>query len=221
MLIQRINLHRARGKDQVKTGGYVSNNCHIADTWQDWSCSSKSLAELCFGGFDFVPTVSNSNVPPYLKIIFEKGLVTCGLASMLQQAPVAAFKSLSLQFSSLPTVIDSNSGAVVKQLPLTPWLWHISSAEQELRPLHLPGSVPDFRGKQPVGTVCAPVIQPRLSLLSKCSCSSCLYPTFSTICSSYSYPSCLYSSPSYFPYYSELLLSSCFVFSSSFSSPRF
>lgn len=79
------------------------------------------------------------------------------------------------------------------QLPPTPRLWHISSAEQELRPLGLRGSVPNFGEKQPVGTVCAPVIQPRLSLLSKCSCSSCLYPTFSTTCSSYSYPSCLYS----------------------------
>lgn len=84
ILIQRINLHRSRGKDQVKTGGYVSNNCHIADTWQDWSCSSKSMAELCFGGFDFIPTARNCNVLPYLKIIFEKGLLTSGLVPILQ-----------------------------------------------------------------------------------------------------------------------------------------
>lgn len=124
MLIQRINLHRARGKDQVKTGGYVSNNCHIADTWQDWSCSSKSVAELCFGGFDFMPTVGNYNVPPYLKIIFERGLLTSGLVSMLRQARAAAFKPLSLQSSSPPTRTDSHSKAVATQVPLTPWLWH-------------------------------------------------------------------------------------------------
>lgn len=70
----------------------------------------------------FIPTLSNSNVPPYLKIIFEKGRLTSGLVSMLQQAPVAAFKPLSLQSSSLPTVLHSNSGAGVMQLPLTPWL---------------------------------------------------------------------------------------------------
>lgn len=34
-LIWRINLRRAWGKDQVKTGWYVSNDCHIADAWQD------------------------------------------------------------------------------------------------------------------------------------------------------------------------------------------
>lgn len=41
------------------------------------------------------------------------------------------------------------------QLPLTPWLWHISSAEQELRPFHLPGSEPDFGRKAASGhSVC-------------------------------------------------------------------
>lgn len=69
-----------------------------------------------------MPTVWNYNVPPYLKIIFEKGLLTSGLVSMLRQARAAAFKPLSLQSSSPPTRTDSHSKAVATQVPLTPWL---------------------------------------------------------------------------------------------------
>lgn len=96
MLIQRINLHRVWGKDRVKTGWYVSNDCHIADAQQDWSCSSKSQQwNLGFWGFGFIPTVWIYNVPPNLKMIFKKGLLTSGLVSMLKQAPAAAFKPLT------------------------------------------------------------------------------------------------------------------------------
>lgn len=83
----------------------------------------------------------------------------------------------------------------------------IFSLQYSNRDLGLWGPVPDYGEEQPVGTVCAPVIHPRLSSLSKCPCFSCLYPTFSTTCSSYSYPSCLHSS-SCFTFLSPLLRAS-------------
>lgn len=153
-----------------------------------------TAVELSFWGFDFIPTVWVYNVPPYLKIIFKIGLLTSGLVSMLKHAPAAVFKPLRLQSSSLPKIIDSNSRLLrCMQLTLTRCVWHIFLCSIVTQRFGSPRLSSRFWRNTASGHSVCTCNPSQASLLSKCPCSSCLYPTFSTTCSSYSYPSCLYS----------------------------